>query len=232
MLKDFTQSGRSLKGNNYTGYDDFNNSSEEGLYVWLKFNNQEFEVNCYITDNHVLDSIVLINEEAKEKGDIFGEHLYELREDIEPNLNYRDLIKDIIIALRKEEYIPETIEENYGITFKEAKEMPIYNFSLTNDNNSIAELIGSVLLKDFKDDKTVIAILKFGYIDIELNVYCYDDVFELEYYICKRNACVGWNSYSESNTKVVLEDNIEETMFNELIRFAKEHKLYWSIFND
>ena len=102
MLKDMNRSGRILKGDNYEGYDDFNNSTENGLYVYLKFNDEQYEICSYVNNIHVLESIALINEKAKEEGDSFGEYIYlnNFRKD-----DYYMLINKVIKVLSYEKYI-------------------------------------------------------------------------------------------------------------------------------
>ena len=103
MLKDFNKSGRNLKGDDYEGYDDFNNSSEQGVYVWLRFDNEEFEVSCYINNNHILEQIILINEEAQQQGDSFGEVLY-INNEIK-NIPFQEIVNKSIIVLKQEQCI-------------------------------------------------------------------------------------------------------------------------------
>jgi len=119
--------------------------------------------------------------------------------------------------------------ENYNITFEQAKELNIYKYT---QSHTIEEL------KDFKSIKDIyinnnLVVLELGNIDIELTI---SDAGEGElisgYYICtvndKGNDVIEWESYDWAEDEVIITDNLERDMFNIMIKYAKENKLYWS----
>jgi hypothetical protein len=102
-LKDLNKSYRNLKGENYTGYDEINGSSEEGIYIWLTFEDEEFEVCCYVNDSKAIEYIILVDEEAQKKGVSYGKIIF-----IDGKINYKEysnLVNKATNVLIKEEYI-------------------------------------------------------------------------------------------------------------------------------
>ncbi|HCL4447265.1 TPA: hypothetical protein N2D16_002870 [Clostridium botulinum] len=120
--------------------------------------------------------------------------------------------------------------ENYNISFEEAKEMSIYKYSKYVDN--IEEYF-----KNYKnEDKEVITYLEFGAICIELNIDNFEGEKSLDYYVSfkcsERYSNYGewYSDYEPLNNKVNL-NNLEEDMFNCLMKYAKENNLKWSRLN-
>ncbi|BAO04968.1 formate acetyltransferase [Clostridium botulinum B str. Osaka05] len=120
--------------------------------------------------------------------------------------------------------------ENYNISFEEAKQMNIYKHS------KYVEDIEKYFNKYKKEDKEIIADLEFGNIAIELNADNVDGVKSLDYYICikciedYRSDGEWYSDYEPLNNKVDL-DNLEENMFNCLMKYAKENNFKWSKLN-
>ncbi|NFH40736.1 hypothetical protein [Clostridium sporogenes] len=120
--------------------------------------------------------------------------------------------------------------ENYNISFEEAKEMNIYKHS------KYVEDIENYFKNYKNEDKEVIADLEFGNIAIELNVDSVDGVKSLGYYISSK--CIEdyrsdgeWYGGDDKTLDKVVLDNLEENMFNCLMKYAKENNLKWSKLN-
>lgn len=117
--------------------------------------------------------------------------------------------------------------ESYNISFEESKLMDIYKYSKYVNN------IEEYFNKYKNEDKEIIADLEFGNIAIELNIDSVDGVKSLDYYICSK--CIEdyrsdgewYSDYDPLNNKVDL-NNLEEDMYNCLIKYAKENNLKWS----
>ncbi|HCL4455247.1 TPA: hypothetical protein N2D10_003274 [Clostridium botulinum] len=118
----------------------------------------------------------------------------------------------------------------YNISFEEAKLMNIYKYS--KYINNIEEYF-----KNYKnEDKEVIADLEFGNIAIELNIDNVDGVKSLGYYICSK--CIEdyrsdgeWYGGDDKTLDKVNLENLEEDMFNCLMKYAKENNLKYSKLN-
>lgn len=127
--------------------------------------------------------------------------------------------------------------QEYNIKFEEARQTEVYKFRTYDDNKK-----GTDGLKDFMGTKkmkykkgSVISILEFGHIDIEL-LLCGYTPFDLGLYVCSESE-KGWNDSevvkcdSTEISTAVKKGNFEEYMFNKLLEFAKERKLLWSRLN-
>lgn len=120
--------------------------------------------------------------------------------------------------------------ENYNISFKEARLMNIYKHS--KYVNNIKEY-----LNNYKnEDKEVLADLEFGNIAIELNIDNFQGEKSLDYYVCARysedHSNNGeWYGNDEKTLDEVNLNNVEQDMFNCLIKYAKENNLKWSRLN-
>ncbi|HEY5587714.1 MAG TPA: hypothetical protein VIK86_02025 [Candidatus Paceibacterota bacterium] len=127
-------------------------------------------------------------------------------------------------------------KENYEITLEEAKQIEGYEFTKNIEVVELKKQIESNTFDMFnKNGGNVPFVLEFKNIDIELTIldneksYC---GYDLGYFICIKND-TGWESFDYSDTKVDLTvENVEEFMFNDLIKFAKRYNLYWSKLND
>ncbi|HDK7194999.1 TPA: hypothetical protein PTV74_003306 [Clostridium botulinum] len=120
--------------------------------------------------------------------------------------------------------------EIYNIDFEKAKSMNIYKHSKYVNN------IKEYFNKYKKEDKEIIADLEFGNIAIELNVDNIDGVKSLDYYVCARcsedyNRDGVWYGGDDKILYKVNLDNLEEDMFNCLMKYAKENNLKWSKLN-
>ncbi|HID0768151.1 TPA: hypothetical protein ACXDAZ_002681 [Clostridium botulinum] len=120
--------------------------------------------------------------------------------------------------------------EIYNIDFEEAKEMKIYKHS------KYVEDIENYFKNYKNEDKEVIADLEFGNIAIELNVDICDGVKSLDYYVCSkcsedyRSDGEWYSDYEPLDDKMDLY-NLEDNMFNCLMKYAKENNLKWSKLN-
>ena len=125
-------------------------------------------------------------------------------------------------------------KENYKLTLSQAKENKEYKF--TGDNKHTFQSMINKYKENTSDN--VMFVLTLGSVDIELTILENGtDKLDIGYVVCSRTTPTkeddGWETYDYSD-KEVLEsdfDNIEETMFNELMKYAEKHNLYWSKYN-
>lgn len=121
------------------------------------------------------------------------------------------------------------IQENYNIPFQQAQQMNEYSFKSATQY-SLSELNGIISRNNGNEINDAVFILEFGNIDIELNILPLDNnYYDIGYFVCIKSAN-GWQSddYTDKEFNITDLDNIEEIMYNELMKYASSHNLYWS----
>lgn len=129
------------------------------------------------------------------------------------------------------------MKENYNISLTEAKNSKEYKYTI-KPKEEIEKLINSLKtnksMNELKED--VYAVLEFGNIDIELNVLNSNGLVDIGYITCKRflneNNEVEWEThgYTDNIKTFDISDfsNLEEVMFNTLMRYADKYILKYS----
>ena len=128
----------------------------------------------------------------------------------------------------------------YGVPFKVAKKMKCYKYEFSECKNidEVKQKFNEVSYNDSYIGALV--VLEFGNIDIELNsTGRMDEKNLLDMITCikylNEDTNKGeWMTYEFTDTEITSEeqlDNLEEIMYNDLIRFAKEKELTWSKLN-
>ena len=128
----------------------------------------------------------------------------------------------------------------YGVPFEVAKRMRGYKYEFSECKNidEVKRKFNEVSYDDVYIGALV--VLEFGNIDIELNsTGRMEEKNLLDMIVCIKYLDEGtskgeWMTYEFTGTEITSEeqlDNLEEIMYNDLIRFAKEKNLTWSKLN-
>lgn len=128
----------------------------------------------------------------------------------------------------------------YGVPFEVAKHMKCYKYEFSECKNidEVKRKFNEVSYDDVYIGALV--VLEFGNIDIELNsTGRMEEKNLLDMIVCIKYLDEGtskgeWMTYEFTGTEITSEeqlDNLEEIMYNDLIRFAKEKNLTWSKLN-
>lgn len=127
----------------------------------------------------------------------------------------------------------------YGVPYKVAKKLDCFKVNWNTPYEKAKELIkefiinGTTSKEFYKMD--AICVMEFGNIDIEFMSYGIndEDKFDTGFYCCANWEDDGWESHGFSDlifNLEILEDRnkFEEVMYNSMIEYAKNNKLFWS----
>lgn len=125
----------------------------------------------------------------------------------------------------------------YEVPFTLAKEYDEYKFNVYK-GMSVKELREKLIAADSNREilkelsERVIIIQEFGNIDIELSSYGIkeNNNLDMAFVVCAKFKDIGWDTQDilEIEFSIDMLDNIENFMYDTLIRYAKEHELEWA----
>lgn len=127
------------------------------------------------------------------------------------------------------------MNNEYNITLEQAKKTGMYTFTIEKDLQEVmADIERMKQDTNFYKSIDVVAVLEFGFVDIELTYR--DNVGEFDYCICVNFEGTGWETY-EILDILPLEihfahmqdrEQLEKIMFNLLMQTIKKRELTWS----
>lgn len=129
------------------------------------------------------------------------------------------------------------MKEKYNLSLTEAKKSKDYKYEYKSKEETdklINSLNSDKSMKGIKED--VYAVLEFGNIDIELNVLNNDGLIDIGYVVCIRflneNNELEWETHGYTDDIKIFDigdlENLEEIMFNTLMKYADKHNLKYS----